>query len=72
MPTVNPRRARRTTASVQARRALRIVLIIAAIAAVLLAAWWALSYVNKANVAVPVAHTPASRPVAAAAVLADL
>jgi ferric-dicitrate binding protein FerR (iron transport regulator) len=70
MPTVNPRRARRTTASVHARRALRIVLIIAAIAAVLLAAWWALSYVNKANVAVPVAHTPTSRPLAAA-VLAD-
>jgi hypothetical protein len=66
MPTVNPRGARRTSASVQARRALRIVLIIAAIVAVLLAAWWALSYVNKANVAAPVADTPTSSPVAAA------
>jgi len=60
MPTVNPRRPRPATGSVQGRRALRFVLIIVAIAAVLLVAWWGLSYVNKANVAAPVAEIPSS------------
>lgn len=60
MPTVNPRRPRPTSGSVQGRRALRFALIIIAIAAVLLLAWWGLSYVNKANVAAPVAEIPRS------------